>query len=49
MKYIKPTIQVERTQCAMMVAVSIIDSTDADPDSPILTKEEEWEMWDDEV
>lgn len=45
-EYKTPLIQENEAQCSIMVAVSIIDGTDADPDSPILTKEEDnWDIW----
>lgn len=44
--YKTPLIQENEAQCSLMVAVSIIDGKNADPDSPVLTKENnDWDIW----
>jgi hypothetical protein len=44
--YITPIIQENEAQCSLIVAVSIIDGTDANPDSPVLAKENDnWNIW----
>lgn len=44
--YKTPLIQENEAQCSLMVAVSIIDGTDANPDKPVLTKEnDDWDIW----
>lgn len=44
--YKTPLIQEYEAQCSLMVAVSVIDGTDANPDSPVLTKEnDDWDIW----
>lgn len=47
-RYIKPSIELLQAECSEIIAVSLIDSGNAD-DSEVLTKENvDWEMWEDE-
>ena len=47
--YIIPFMKINEAQCSMVVAVSVINGTDADPSNPVLTKENaDWSIWDDE-
>ena len=47
-EYKTPFIKENKAECSMMVAVSIINGTDADPDSPVMTKEDnDWHIWED--
>lgn len=46
--YMMPALQVSEAQVQNMMAVSLQDGT-ADPDKPVLTKEDnDWNIWDDE-
>ena len=45
-EYKTPFVKVDEAECSMMVAVSIIEGKNADPDSPVMTKEnDDWNMW----
>ena len=47
-KYIKPSVELLQAECSGIIAVSLIDSQNAD-DSEVLTKEDnDWEMWEEE-
>lgn len=47
-RYIKPSIELLQAECSEIIAVSLIDSSNAD-DSEVLTKENvDWEMWEEE-
>ena len=46
-KYICPTIQVEETQAAQMLAESLKISTKEVDGSEALTKEDSWDIWED--
>ena len=49
MKYIKPSIQVEEAQAAQMLAESLaINSGTTVSGDDALTKEEAWEIWEEE-
>ena len=44
-KYIKPSIELLQAECVQIIAVSLIDGTDAN-DSEVLTKEnDDWQIW----
>ena len=45
--YVVPAMLVNEAEVQNMMAVSIIDAT-ADPNKEVLTKENDWNMWDDE-
>lgn len=46
-KYIKPSIELLQAECVQIIAVSLIDGTDAN-DSEVLTKEnDDWQIWED--
>ena len=47
-KYIKPSVELLQAECSEIIAVSLIDSSNAD-DSEVLTEEnDDWEMWEEE-
>ncbi|MBO7068944.1 MAG: hypothetical protein J6W52_09770 [Bacteroidaceae bacterium] len=49
MKYIKPILKVEEAQVANMLAESLAINTDTKVDgSAALTKEDAWDIWEDE-
>ena len=44
-KYIKPNIEQLQAECVQIVAVSVIDSVNAD-DSEVMTREnDDWRIW----
>lgn len=45
--YIVPAMLVNEAEVENMMAVSIMDGT-ADPSKEVLTKENDWNMWEDE-
>ena len=46
-KYIKPSFEILDAECVQVIAVSVIDGTNAD-DSEVLTKEnDDWKIWED--
>ena len=49
MKYIKPFIQIEEAQAAQMLAESLAIKSDTTVDGgEALTKEDNWNIWDEE-
>ena len=47
-QYIKPQAESLQAECSEIIAVSLIDSSNAD-DSEVLTKEnDDWETWEEE-
>lgn len=48
-KYVLPELAADEAQASQMMAVSILDG-DADPQKPVLTKEDNgWEIWGDDA
>ncbi|MCR4591547.1 MAG: hypothetical protein K5672_00125 [Bacteroidaceae bacterium] len=46
-KYYKPRAEILDAECVQIIAVSVIEGTDAD-NSEVLTKENnEWQIWED--
>jgi len=44
-KYIIPSIEILEAECVQVVAVSLMDGTDAD-DSEVMTREnKDWQIW----
>ena len=44
--YKTPLLQEDEAQCSLMLAVSVIDDKEANPDSPVLSRENaNWNVW----
>jgi len=44
--YTKPIVKFNEAQCSIMMAVSVIVGASADPDSPVMVKENnDWAIW----